>query len=187
MRCFISLDPPDALRKKIEVIQGEMKKSGADLKWVDPEKIHLTFFFFADLKPEEAALLSEKIKGAVAGIGPFDVVAEGVGGFPSGENPRVVWVGIAPSEKLDRLYRLVRKSIEETAVSMPEEKEQGKFKPHLTVGRVRSRKNLKNLVEKIKQNAGVPVGSFQANELFFYESRLNPEGPVYTPHARFSL
>jgi 2'-5' RNA ligase len=54
------------------------------------------------------------------------------------------------------------------------------FSPHLTIGRVRSLRNLKALLEKLNSNINVE-GKMQVASIQFTASELTTRGPIYTP------
>jgi len=54
IRSFLAIELPKALLEKIGEVQGDLKSSHADVRWVSPEKIHLTLKFFGNI--EEARI-----------------------------------------------------------------------------------------------------------------------------------
>jgi 2'-5' RNA ligase len=63
--------------KKIEEVQRDLKTSYADVKWVHPEKIHLTLKFFGNIEDSRVDPILQSIGGPVQRTLPFH---EGSGG-----------------------------------------------------------------------------------------------------------
>ena len=64
--------------------------------------------------------------------------------------------------------------------------EERAFHPHLTLGRVRGKRNLHRLVECIKITS-VRETSFEVNGINVYKSTLKPDGAVYDVLERLPL
>jgi len=61
------------------------------------------------------------------------------------------------------------------------------FKPHLTLGRVRSPKGKIPLTQMIEGNSHLDLGSFRVERVVLFRSVLRPEGAVYTKLQEFYL
>ena len=134
--------------------------------------MHLTLQFLGNISLAEV----EKIQGALADVArTLHLRAEGIGGFPSLKNPRVIWVGLAGDvEQLEALQA----SVEEATGR----KEERKFHPHLTIGRVREGRKLNVKLEPWKDKH---FGSWEVRELLLMQSRLSPKGATHSVIARF--
>ena len=62
MRCFIAVELPDALKQEVAQLQAEFKRTGADVKWVEPASLHLTIKFLGDVPEEKVAALTQEFK-----------------------------------------------------------------------------------------------------------------------------
>jgi RNA 2',3'-cyclic 3'-phosphodiesterase len=61
------------------------------------------------------------------------------------------------------------------------EKEKREFSPHITIGRVRSFKNLNKLKESLQNNIEFKAGILKVVAISLIESKLMPYGgPIYT-------
>jgi len=150
---------------------------------VKPDSIHLTLKFLGEIddgKVREAGLALEK---APAGIGPFMLEIEGVGAFPNVRNPRVVWVGIKPSQGLCALQRAVETNLQ----SIGFEAEERPFTPHLTLCRIKSPADGKALGRLITETRPEARAAFTVSSFAFMKSVLKPTGAVYTPIQEFAL
>src|SRR5271157_363062 len=94
MRSFLSYDieDPDFLRS-IMGLQSELKKTGADLKLVEPGILHFTIRFLGEIDEEQKESVVRTLKGKVEGF-EQEVTFKGVGTFPDERRISVIWIGI---------------------------------------------------------------------------------------------
>ena len=140
--------------------------------------------FLGDVPAERQGDLTEAVRKAVAGTGPLMLQARGAGRFPEHGLPRVVWIGVTePSGGLLRLQQAVA----EATAAFAEKPEDRAYAAHLTLGRVRSGKNARDLVGMLDAMAAATGPAFEAREVTIFRSDLSPQGPTYTPLARVTL
>ncbi|MBU1965455.1 MAG: RNA 2',3'-cyclic phosphodiesterase, partial [Proteobacteria bacterium] len=58
--------------------------------------------------------------------------------------------------------------------------EERPFRPHLTLGRIKSPKGLTGLTEALEKEKTYTAGLFTASVLSLFQSELTPRGAVYT-------
>ena len=106
------------------------------------------------------------------------ILVAGAGAFPDLTRPRVFWAGVQePSGVLNKLAQ----SVEDEIRKLGFEPEAKKFRPHLTVGRVKgSGKNLESVKKNIGDFREKSFGNFTAEEIVLFKSDLRPGGAVYT-------
>ena len=138
MRLFIeSVLEPSALDSAWSIgrrMRSEPGFPSGAVRWVKREAMHLTLRFLGEV--DEPRL--DRIAGELAeleGRGRFDLRIVEVGSF-GGRRPRVVWVGFARDDGYAQLQRL-RQRLDDGLAGIGFEAEQGEFRPHLTLGRVR--------------------------------------------------
>jgi 2'-5' RNA ligase len=185
IRTFIAIDIPQSVQEAMERLSLELRKAGAAVTWVKPGRMHLTLKFLGNVPPEKIDEISKAMAGAATQSPPFALRPEGCGAFPGMKNMRVVWVGLQGD--LDPLKRLQQR-VEEAMESLGFEREERSFKPHLTLGRVKGRKNMEALQQAVLSQRDFALEAFDVFELVLYKSELRPEGAHYTPlfRARFS-
>ena len=83
IRAFLAIELPDALRPGLAQIQEELKRSRADVRWVQVGNIHLTLKFFGNVPEDEIDALALAARQAAAEAAPLQLQATGVGAFPS--------------------------------------------------------------------------------------------------------
>lgn len=120
--------------------------------------------------------IKAELNASAQGIEPFSLSVEGVGGFPNLKTPRVVWVGVNRNEAL---YKL-QKNIEERLSKIGFEKEVKPFHPHLTLCRIRTIGDSKELGKAVTElNPEINL-DFKVNSFRLYKSVLSPKGAEYT-------
>lgn len=190
IRAFIACELTEELRNALKVLQNELKGAGADVKWVKPEGIHLTFKFLGTVSDDDIEKIAEGIRRSADGIRPFRLRLYGLGAFPSLKSPRVVWVGIREeSEKPEEKWRvaILQERLEAEMENLGFLREKRGFHPHLTLGRVRSPRGRDFLLPFLTQGANREVGSFLATEIVLFKSSLLPSGAEYSRLRRVAL
>jgi len=178
IRAFLAIELPDALRPGLTQVQGEFKRSRADVRWVPVGNIHLTLKFFGNVPEDEIEALAQAARQAAAQAAPLQLQVTIAGAFPSPNAPRVVWLGLGGDLlPLTRLYYGLEKAF--TALGyLPEGRA---FNPHLTLGRVKSPANRERLARLLAQLPPLNWPPFTVKELVLFQSVLSPQGSKYTP------
>jgi RNA 2',3'-cyclic 3'-phosphodiesterase len=175
LRCFIAIEIPETIKKSIAAIIDNLKKSDSEVKWVSEENIHITLQFLGET---EESLIPD-IKGALykilAPYSPFYIKIADVGCFPSGRRPRVIWVGIKESQSLINLY----KDVSNEMVKFGYQKEERGFNPHVTIGRVKSIRNMRELLSRLDELKVTDFPDFEAQNIKLMKSELKPSGAKY--------
>ena len=183
VRTFVAVEMPEEVREQFKGIQAQLQKADAHVKWVEPHNIHVTLKFLGGIAEDQLQGLYEGVTEAVQGFAPFEINLSQLGTFPNLRRPRVVWIGVdSGKEKLIEL----QKNVEESISQLGFPKENRKFSPHLTIGRVKSPRGVEALADAIKATS-FESESFGVNEVVVMESTLTPEGPIYTPLRRIGL
>jgi len=146
--------------------------------------MHLTLKFLGEIQPRDLSDIDEVLRKIAASASPTRARLRGMGSFPHLQRPRVIWIGIEPDD--DHLAAL-HSSLDEALQQIGFPCERRGFRPHLTLGRVRSSRGRGSLVEAIGSNAGVDLGHLQIDELTLFESDLRPQGAIYTALGRYRL
>jgi 2'-5' RNA ligase len=181
IRSFLAFDiENEAVRKRLAAAQQLLFQTGADLKLVEPQNIHMTIRFLGDI----TANLAEKVFEEMLKVqfAPFDAQINGLGVFPDLRCPRVVWAGI--TEGADQL-KSVFSQLESRLRSLGFTPDSKGFSPHLTIARVKSGKNKAQLAEFVTKNASYDFGTVKAECLRLKKSDLTPRGPIYSTLKEF--
>ena len=181
IRSFLAFDlENEAVRKKLAAAQNLLVQTGADLKLVEPQNIHMTIRFLSDITPNIIEKVFEEMKKTQ--FTSFDVQINGLGAFPDLHYPRVVWAGITEgADQLKNVFNQLEPRLRLLGFT-PDPKG---FNPHLTIARVKSGKNKAQLAEFITKNATYDFGTVNAKCLRLKKSDLTPRGPVYVTLKEF--
>ena len=178
IRTFLAIELPETIRRKIEEVQGDLRSSRADVRWVNPEKIHLTLKFFGNIEEAKIDPIVKAVAGPVSNTQAFPLGVKGTGTFPHSRNPRVIWMGLVDGKGiLIPLQRQLETELERIGF----EPEGRAFQPHLTLGRVNSSRGREELVQRMERHQEEEFGEFEVSKVVLFKSDLRPTGPIYTP------
>ena len=176
MRTFIAIEISETIRNALVQIQSHLKYSGADVKWVEKDNIHLTLKFLGEISEEK----TEKIKTILDSIAkeakPFEMTVKEIGAFPKIEYPRVIWVSL---DKGRDESKILAEKIDEALSKIGFQKETRPFASHLTIGRVRSAKNKAALKEKMTSCELLSISPYSVYSVILFQSTLTPKGSIY--------
>ncbi len=180
IRAFIAveIENPNVLSNLIR-IKNAIVETGADVKPVEDENIHLTIRFLGEVSVTTIEEIKRILTSIAQTINKFSMRVHGLGAFPSIQRPRVVWAGVI--EGIDSLSR-IRKIVDEEIVKrrlFDVHKDQHEFSPHITLARVRSGRNITRLVELITQYQDYDFGETPVTCIKLKQSTLTPRGPIY--------
>lgn len=176
IRSFLAFDIEDeGIIRRLSEVQGMLVNTAADFKLVKPQNIHLTIRFLGNIfQPMVDAVYEEMKKVSFA---PFKVELKGLGVFPRLSYPRVVWVEI--KKGADELINIFEQ-LEPRLRGLGFKPDRKGFSPHLTIARVRSRRNKAALAKLIIELEDYDIGAVYARCLRLKKSILTPRGPIYT-------
>ena len=172
MRIFIAVEMTEDVRQTVGQYIDSIKDNFNNVKWVAPENLHLTFKFLGEVKKPDIYKIMECIEMTASEFTPFSMGLNGLGFFPSENNPRVVWIGAdGGADHLLEVFHTLENCLEKVGF----DREARTFSPHLTIGRVR--KDKKTVIPE-----GLPEFEpvrFEINSLTLMKSTLTPQGPIY--------
>lgn len=184
MRVFIALELPSTIKAAASAVQRELMTSEADVGWVRTEGMHLTLKFLGEVSDSRLSEIEKALESAVKGLpagqagpGSLKITVRGLGVFPNPRNPRVVWLGIQTED--DRLLRL-QERIDRTLAPLGFPPEKRDFRPHLTLGRVKSSRGLDGLMKAMAVHPHYLAGECTLGEIHLIQSELKREGAVYS-------
>jgi len=183
-RLFIALDAEDFVVDSLIEATNKLRKVIPGVRWGNESTMHLTLKFFGTIPLLEVREIDKAVKKSIKGMESFSFGAEGVGGFPSLEKPRVLWAGIGKGkENIEYLAERLEKNLQEIYGA-----EIKKFVPHITLGRIKRRIVLnKEQLHELKQFESKKFGVTTVDRVSLYSSDLTPKGPVYSKVDSWSL
>jgi 2'-5' RNA ligase len=183
-RTFIAIELSERTRRCAGELQEQLRAAGARLRWVRPQNLHFTLRFLGEIPPAQVARAVVATREAVRTARPFVIHIAGLGAFPSLQRPQVVWLGTgAGAEALLALAR----SVEEALAKERLPTDPRPFRPHLTLGRARDDRSWGDLVRALERFRDASLGEERVEVVTVMESRLTPDGPIYTPREQVRL
>jgi 2'-5' RNA ligase len=173
-RGFIAIEIQPA--SSIIEFENSITKSGADVKLVEPQNIHLTLKFLGDTEESKIEAIDHSIKESLAGIKPFSLTLIGTGVFPNEKYVKVIWIGIKDGDML----KTIAGALDEKLVTLGFPKEKRDFSPHLTIGRVKTARNKEQLLAVIKNHDTKKFLQQEIHSVTLKKSDLTTAGPIYT-------
>lgn len=182
-RIFIALkvEAGETLLMMISSLKSVLSKD--IVKWTNPDNIHITLAFLGDTDEKMIKPISSMLKEKCNGSGKFELILKGSGVFRNLSDPRIIWTGIEPSEKLMHLNEIIINGLKDLSIKM----EGRPFNPHLTIGRIKHLNDKETLKAVIEQYQNSEIQLIPVNEVILYESILLQSGPVYKPIAKYNL
>ncbi len=185
IRTFIAVKASDRLNRNAADLIERLASTGAQYKWVAEENLHLTLKFVGDVRDTDIPELCKLVKQGTESLPPFDLQLEGVGAFPSLEQPRTIWLGVDEgTAAMQQLHACVEDVLSYWGVN----KDRHEFIPHLTLGRLaRGGRWNDDLLERMKKMHRHEAGTCHVDCVKVYSSYLDRSGPSYSSMATIKL
>ncbi len=174
-RVFIAVEITDDVRSSLAEAQKELKKADAHVAWVPPANMHISLAFIGDVFGTHIKTIISELDNIIFPFTlSFDI--EKLGTFGRTNHPRVVWAGTSNSGQLEQLQAQIAERLKNTGIFQ----ETRDFKPHLTLGRIRSQRGLQNLMKSIQTLETRHFGHVNVNRIVLMKSSLMPAGAQYS-------
>lgn len=176
MRVFIAIPLSKECQAMLENLQQQLRTCRADVRWTAISSIHLTLKFLGEIDPAIIPEMAESLRATSKADRSFTLQLHGLGAFPNFKVPRIIWCGIHGDT--DGLARL-QERIEGVCADFGFPPEARAFHPHLTLGRVKGKRNLQHLLDCIKIDSDLR-SAFTVDCFSMYRSILKPQGAEYS-------
>lgn len=180
MRLFFAVPLKEEVQKRVRLMVTILRRSQADCKWVKPENLHMTLNFLGETHEKRIPDLEELLKKTVSGRHSFRAMFDRLGAFPSLQVPRILWIGMSEgADELKEIAGAFKTGLERMGIKGPASERE--FEPHLTLGRLRGRKNLLGLQKSfgVAEESLQPPLRMNLNRIVLMRSTLSREGPTY--------
>jgi 2'-5' RNA ligase len=174
-RLFVAIRPPREVRDRLLNLMGGV----AGARWQTDEQLHLTLRFIGEVDRHQV----RDVDAALAAIHHprFEIALNSVGSFDRRGEPAALWAGVTPQEPLKALHKKVDQAVLRVGV----EPDRRAYSPHITLARLgRGAGSIQALLEAAGSLTGPP---FPVDRFALFESRLTPEGAVYTTLESYRL
>ena len=176
IRTFIAIEIDPTHKQKLLHLISTLKSSNSDVKWVTEHQMHLTLKFLGNIEETKVQEISDALTSIANSTREFTITLSNIGTFPNAKRPRVIWIGV---NKGKNKLKLLAGQIETELEKLDFPKETRDFKSHLTLGRVRSPKNLQNLTKLLTEVSFQSESAIKINKLILFQSTLTPKGAIY--------
>jgi len=184
IRTFIGVDLGKPIRDRAVALQENLARAGTEVKWVEPENLHVTLLFLGEVDDREVPRVCQIVADETRKQPAFPISVETAGCFPNPRRPHVLWVGIGEgSQPLCALHDALEIPLQELGYR----REDRRYTPHVTLGRVKSNRPTEQLAAALAKHAGWKGGEITVRELLVMSSELTPKGPLYTVLSRPKL
>ena len=185
LRTFVAVAIDKPIRDRVVALQETLARAGVEVKWVEPENLHLTLLFLGEVEDKAVPAVCQAVSDCTGQHAPFEMGIETAGCFGNPRRPRTLWVGVGQgTQELVALHDALEPPLLELGCYRREERQ---YTPHLTLGRVKSDRPSDKLAMALARQAGWKGGQIQVRELLVLSSDLRPEGPQYTVLSRAKL
>ena len=176
----VSVQSANALAGAAETLARRARDAGHDIHWVPPTNYHLTLKYLGWTRHETIDALRDTVAEAVAGTPRLTFRTARLGAFPALDQAIVVWAGIDPSPAIQELHT----RIEAATVAFGYPPESRPYVPHVTLGRLRETRPLKEVVLPLSEQM---FSDTKVDAVSLFESQTKSSGSVYVEVAKISF
>jgi len=179
IRSFISLDLPLSLRHELsghaKLIAGQDKRQ--QLRWLPPEKYHLTLTFLGDVDSASLSELQFTLERKLESTKAIPLTVSAITPFPF-SRPRIAAALVERNAELLQLHSDMANCGRKCGIT-PERR---RFVPHVTLGRLKPRAG-KTVDFKVRNI----LLSGIADSVTLFQSELTPDRAIHTALAEIPL
>lgn len=175
-RLFTAIQLPSSVAMQLSLLQSGLP--GA--KWIDPENFHITLRFVGDVETPLAREIADTLERV--NTAPFELQLENLDIF-GGSKPHSLFAGIKHSQQLMDLQAQQERICQHVIGLAPETR---KYKPHVTIARVRGSKT-KDLAAYLSGHGGFQSVAFQVERFVLLSSRDSVGGGPYITEESYQL
>ncbi len=185
MRCFISAELPEDIKKRMKDMQ-ESFGVNRNIRFTDKKNMHITLRFLGDINSKTMKNIEISLEETLRDIRAPKITIEGLDTFPDKNRIRGVWLKLT-SRELRNIKEDID-NIDEMKRCMPDT--YSTYKIHTTLfrtGKIDSKtrkliiKNIEDMNNKMKNI------SFAIDNIELKRSELKEGGPVYTTLRSYRL
>ena len=176
-RLFVAVDLSDTVKRSLE----PLARGLGDVRWMTEDQLHLTLRFVGEVDNGGVDEVADALS-LVPGV-PFELRLKGIGHFPPRGEPRVIWTGVERQPELTALKRRIDKALKQADIP----KDAQKFKPHVTIARLRRPPTQAGLATYLMRHGLYRSPPFAVSGFTLYSSWLDAGGADYQMEARYDL
>jgi len=176
VRAFISADFNNKqMLEKVSSIQQKINQTGAHLRSVNLDILHITLEFLGDISRDQIETVKRILD--TLDFQSFRLLVKNPNVLPNENYVRVVYCVLnGDVEPLKVTQKELRSKLRDDGFKV----DKRPFKPHLTIARVKSSRNRKELISAIQELSEMDCGVQEITSIKLKKSDLTSEGPKYT-------
>ena len=185
LRTFIAIDlEDDETKEKIISFSNRLKKNQQRMKQVESKNLHMTVKFLGNIHENTAPkiynILQEEINEKLFQGKEYQYTLKGAGQF---RKYSVIWIKLVGNVQFLQRIKDTIENLLNTKLKIEKDK-RTEFKPHLTIGRLKSNRidhqNFDNFKKIINESKNQDFGVFNISHVKLKKSELTPRGPIYS-------
>jgi len=179
-RLFTALTLPEKISESLSLMAPETH----GIRPVPEEALHLTLRFIGEVEQQRVAEVEECLAQVEAPI--LKLKLRGVGVFPEGKNPRVLFAGVEENRELVEL----KKKIDRELSSLGFENDTRAYHPHVTLARLSHplpEGTAEKIISFLKEAGSFESEPFICDEFVLFQSRLHEDGARYSVEGNYRL
>jgi len=180
IRTFIAFDIESFALNELIKIRNELFHN-YDLYFENIGKLHITIKFIGDIEEKETPKLIGALQNIADSSYSFKLSFTKFGFFFKNDLSSIFWAGISESNELLEL----RDKIENKLFEIGVEKNDKKYKPHLTLLRLKKNDNIANI--KLILNKEISNIKFRVSHFSLIKSELKMSGSEYKIIKKYNL
>lgn len=178
MRLFVAIPLEDPARSRVLEVREAIAKLIArqGVRFVGPEKLHLTLAFLGDVALEHVGDLTARLD-ALSALPRLQLELAGIGAFPDLRRPKVIWVGLVGDVAS---AASLAEAVASAARPLSPQLDEKPFAAHITLARVKpGSKEVGRVLQAL--NLRIPRESLPVASFSLIHSR--PDGIYETLHT----
>ena len=180
-RLFVAIP----LKENIKIFLHQYKNhfTQENINWTKKENLHITLHFLGNVKDQQIPKLIDKINTALLNIKSFSLQLKGAVLAPPNKIASMVWAQFKKNKDYYQLCFKLHNAIQKFENKKHIETENHKeLIPHITLARFKGAVDLaQDYLPKLA------LQKIQVNSCHLMESKLTPDGPIYSTLATFLL
>lgn len=176
MRLFVGIALTEAARAALGRLAGGIR--GA--RWLEPQNLHLTLYFAGEIEPGTAEDLDAALTMVEAPA--FELTLSGIGVFERRGRVHAAWAGVAAERALTYLKERIDGALAQAGF----EPEHRKFKPHVTLARMKN-VPVADVTPWLEIHGAFAAEPYEVAAFHLYRSHLGRAGAHYEPLVDYPL
>ena len=168
-RVFIGIPVDKSAQKAINKLLTGVKTPDREVRWVPESNRHMTLAFLGDKPISEVENLTRQFDHTYQGLTPFQFNLSALARFPDTRG-RIIALTGEPTAPLENVFQNTRGLLQRNGFEF----DQKKFRPHVTLARIRNPKRLKTAFD---QAINIEL---DMSRITLYQSILTKSGSIYS-------